>query len=177
MGSVSDGMGAKYCKPPTLVPSIKHPYGQVRFPGGFKLKLHTTECQVESVSHVDGTEFSCRKPWLEFIKYPAHYRSKYHSPIEFKGKECKFEVSHGDSDEIVLAVFDGKRDLDVESLLNQVDHAMLQAFNEDAEDAGMENFYRMLPELADVEADVVELLLDSMPDASQIGEMAMNLPL
>ncbi len=177
MGLVSDGVGAKYCKPPILLPSIKHPYGQVRFPGGFKINLHMTECEVQSVSHLDGTEFSCRKPWLEFTKYPARYRSKYHSPVEFRGKECKIEVSHGDSDEIVLAVFDGKQDLDAESLLKQVDRAMLEAFNEDAEDAGMEDFYRTLPELADVEADVIQLLVDSMPDAAQIGEMAMNIPL
>jgi hypothetical protein len=41
----------------------------------------------------------------------------------------------------------------------------------------MEEFYRLLPELADVEADAIQVLLDSMPDASQIAGMAMNLPL
>lgn len=174
--SLTAGLEARYCQPPMLLPSIKRPYGEFRYPGGFKISLHTTECEVTGASHLDGTDFVCTKPRLELTKYPARYRSKYHTPVKFKSKECKFEVSHGDPDEIVLAVFDGKEDVSVENIFSRVEYAMLEAFDEDSEDAGLQEFYRLLPELGDVEADTVQLILNAMPDAAQIGQMAMNNP-
>ncbi len=166
-----NGMEAKYCRQPRLQPSLKEPYGKLRFPGGFKLTLHTTECEIESVSHRDGTEIVCRKPRIEFEKYPARYLSKHHTPVKFESKLCKFEVEHGDKAEIVLATFDGKQPVDMSAVMKDIEHGMVDAFSDDFEDAGVTEFYRLLPELADVEADLVSMLVNSMPDEE--SQMAM----
>lgn len=152
------------------------PVGRIQFPGGFKLKLSTTQCEIDKISHRNNTELTCRKPMLEFKKYPAKYISKHHTPVLFKTKLCKFEVSHGDADEIVLATFGDKEPVDLKAVMHNFDDAIVDAFSGDTEDAGMTEFYRLLPELADVEADIVATLVESMPDESQIEQMATYNP-
>jgi hypothetical protein len=173
---LGEGLTAKYCAPPKLQPSLKKKYGEFRFPGGFKLILHTTECEIEGTSHRNETTMSCHKPSLEFIKYPSLYRSHHHTPTKFKSKECKFEKVHGEEDEIVLAIIDGKHDVDTGSIFASLDLSLVKAFSEDATDADLEQFYRLLPELADVEADLVEMATSAMPDAASIAQMAINSP-
>jgi hypothetical protein len=169
---LADGLEARYCEPAKLLPSYKKTRGELQFPGGLKLSLYTTECEILKTSHRNGTEIACRAPRLEFEKLPARYRSKHHTPVKFKSKLCKFEVSHGDEDEIVLAVFDGKNEVDMKSVMSAVDRAMVGAYAEDSGDAGVEEFYRLLPEIADVKADAFEMVLGAMPDEASIAQMA-----
>jgi len=163
--SVSEGLSAKYCTEAKVTPP-KKTEGELIFPG-FKLKLSTKKCDV-NYSHINGTSLTCTKPGLLFEKIPGHYIPKHHTPIEFKSKECKFEKNHGEEDSIVLIEFNGHDAFDVSSVLNRVENTLVSAFRESksvSEDA--ENFMRQLPQLADLEAETLDLLTSGLPEVEQ----------
>ena len=160
--SVSEGLSAKYCTESKITPSEKKE-GELIFPS-FKLKFSTKECDVV-YSHINGTSLNCTKPGLLFEKIPGKYIAKRHSPIEFKSKECKFEKKHGEEDSIVLVEFNGHDAFDIPSILKSVENTMVSAFSESMSvSQDVEDFMKYLPQLADVEAETLDLLTSGLPE-------------
>lgn len=160
--SLSEGLSAKYCKAPKITPSKKLE-GELTSPS-FKLKLITKQCDV-MYSHFNGTKLNCTKPGISFEKVPGHYIAKHHSPVEFKSKECKFEKEHGATDSITLFEFNGLETFDFSSVMKTVEKSMVSAFSESGnvpKDA--EEFMKLLPELADVEAETLDMLTSGLPE-------------
>lgn len=160
---LSEGLSAKYCKEARFYPSEKK-MGELVFPGGFKVKLSTKKCDVV-YSHTNGTRVNCTNPEFSFEKYQGHWISKHHTPIRFTSKECKFEKKHGEENAIVLAEFDGHDTFDLSSAMQTVERSIVSAF-EEARNVSreVENFMGLLPQLADVEANALDLLTSGLPE-------------
>lgn len=160
--TVSEGLSARYCTEPKVTPPKKKE-GELQFPG-FKLKISTKKCDV-NYSHINGTSLNCTEPGLLFEKIPGHYIAKHHTPIEFKSKDCKFEKRHGAEDELVLVEFNGLDAFDISSILKSVENTMVSAFSESmnvSRDA--EKFMNGLPQLADLEAEYLDLITSTLPE-------------
>ena len=125
---VFDGIEARFCTPAVLAPSTKR-QGKIEGPS-FKLTLSSGECEFahspQSSLENKEVDVTCTTPRLEFEKKPIHYISKHHSPVMFKGKECKRELAHGEEDEIVL--FEIHPNLDIKSALDQATEKIQGSF-------------------------------------------------
>jgi len=127
--TVYNGIEANFCSPAVVIPSHKK-RGKVEGPA-FKLKLSSGECEFAyaptSTLKDKDIEVLCKTPKLEFEKTPAKYTSKHHSPVKFKTKECKREISKGEEAEIVL--FEINPGFDLKSALDQASSRISGAFD------------------------------------------------
>jgi len=120
----------KYCTPATFTPSTKLP-GEVVGPSFF-FEVGLGGCTVNENSHTKYNKsmvLDCYKPYLTYGHRNATWTSKYHSAPSFTSKECKIEKVHGEYEELVLFVFDGKTAPNMETIGSQVSNHFTNAVN------------------------------------------------
>lgn len=111
---------ALYCSPARFEQSVKKP---AKFVGqSFAITFDTGACSFDDTKFLKDhkKQLDCVKPAITHVKIPGNFSSKFHSAPKFVNKVCSVTKVFGDETSQVLFVFDGKTQLDVNTLSTRI---------------------------------------------------------